>query len=371
MADLYWILGLISRGEKAKALTELARILREDPKNIEAWSLMAHALEDPQKKKDCFRQILKLDPNNELARNALEAANKAPESGPVLPLASITEPLHPAVSAAIKLETDPLAALLLAPETIINTPILHAPTAQPAPATPPPAIISAPTVPPPAALPLAVPLPANTPPLTSQDTATLALALTAKGKNKEALKVLDEGLQIYPEDKTLWNTFLGLSPSPEHSLAVIQRWLEKYPQSPAILEAQEAVNKEILFLANEGCMMKALYLFVGTLSLMLLILIMQLPSLIVNGKMAESGNIPSSALEGLAYLWAMVFALVIFFIMLFTLLYGSRGTWLGRMKDNILKWAVCFFLLFIPVGWYFMGRGIYIFFFVDMGKRKE
>ncbi len=58
---------LIEFGDKAGALKELTRIVQADPKNVDAWFLMIDALDDPAKKVDCYRQILRLEPDNQFA----------------------------------------------------------------------------------------------------------------------------------------------------------------------------------------------------------------------------------------------------------------------------------------------------------------
>jgi hypothetical protein len=59
---------LIEFGDKPGAVSELTRILQADPQDVDAWFLMVDALEDPEKKADCYRQILRLDPDNQFAQ---------------------------------------------------------------------------------------------------------------------------------------------------------------------------------------------------------------------------------------------------------------------------------------------------------------
>lgn len=83
MTDLYRILGMISRGQKHAASVELGHLLRNEPENVQAWSLMALAVEDPRKKMDCYRRVLQIDPGNSNALDqlrALQTAAAAPEA---------------------------------------------------------------------------------------------------------------------------------------------------------------------------------------------------------------------------------------------------------------------------------------------------
>ncbi|MCD4674127.1 MAG: hypothetical protein K8R77_15805 [Anaerolineaceae bacterium] len=80
MSDLYYILGMISRGEAHAASVELTRLLQSEPQNVQAWSLMALAVESPQKKIDCYRRILQIDPANSNALTQLKALGAAPEA---------------------------------------------------------------------------------------------------------------------------------------------------------------------------------------------------------------------------------------------------------------------------------------------------
>ena len=54
----------IESGDLEGARRELASLLRLDPQNVPAWGLLATLLEDPARQADCYRQILRLDPEN-------------------------------------------------------------------------------------------------------------------------------------------------------------------------------------------------------------------------------------------------------------------------------------------------------------------
>ena len=69
---------LLEFGDKPGAVIELTRILHADPDNIDAWFLMVDALDDPTKKTDCYRQILRIDPRNQFAQIHLQKLDRRP-----------------------------------------------------------------------------------------------------------------------------------------------------------------------------------------------------------------------------------------------------------------------------------------------------
>jgi hypothetical protein len=48
----------------------LAAILKQDPKNEQAWLFLTLCMEDPQQKRDCLQQVLAINPHNEPALRA-------------------------------------------------------------------------------------------------------------------------------------------------------------------------------------------------------------------------------------------------------------------------------------------------------------
>ncbi len=67
MADLNHARGLLAQGDQEGAVRELVDVLHRNGKNIDAWLLLADLLEDPRERKDCYKQVLKLDPDNQQA----------------------------------------------------------------------------------------------------------------------------------------------------------------------------------------------------------------------------------------------------------------------------------------------------------------
>ncbi|MBL8097369.1 MAG: hypothetical protein JNL73_24530 [Anaerolineales bacterium] len=64
----------LDRGDRTHAEKLLARLLREQPRNDQAWVLMAETQTDPQRQRDCLNQALRINPANEIARLMLEPA---------------------------------------------------------------------------------------------------------------------------------------------------------------------------------------------------------------------------------------------------------------------------------------------------------
>lgn len=62
----------LRNGDRNRALKQLSVFLRKNPQNIDAWYLMAQLVENPIHKVDCYRQILKIDPNHDKAQEILK-----------------------------------------------------------------------------------------------------------------------------------------------------------------------------------------------------------------------------------------------------------------------------------------------------------
>lgn len=79
-------------GNKAGALQIFLEILKREPNNEIVWLWLAACVDKPEQKKDCFRKVLAINPNNINAQKALAElelqtapiASPAPKSGTVL-----------------------------------------------------------------------------------------------------------------------------------------------------------------------------------------------------------------------------------------------------------------------------------------------
>ncbi|GJM42758.1 MAG: hypothetical protein DHS20C20_30400 [Ardenticatenaceae bacterium] len=110
----------IKSGDKQAGKAVLLRILKTDPANSRAWMYMSAVVNKPEMKRKCLEEAIELQPNNEMARNALAKLNQKypppalPEETAVLdneeqwlpesfrevtptikPIPSITPPQHP------------------------------------------------------------------------------------------------------------------------------------------------------------------------------------------------------------------------------------------------------------------------------------
>jgi len=59
------VIRLLKVGDKAEALPLLAKILKSDPNFVQAWYLLGMTIDDKEKKRRAFNQVLKLDPAHE------------------------------------------------------------------------------------------------------------------------------------------------------------------------------------------------------------------------------------------------------------------------------------------------------------------
>ncbi len=71
----------LQAGQTAQARTMLAALLRQDPQYAAAWVWMGKAVDDPEKRKECFSRALRLDPDNDEARLGMVALLSGPQAG--------------------------------------------------------------------------------------------------------------------------------------------------------------------------------------------------------------------------------------------------------------------------------------------------
>ena len=60
-----------NQGDKAKAMSFLKEVLSANPKDVDAWLVLAAILDDPERKRQSLNRVLSLDPTNKLAREEL------------------------------------------------------------------------------------------------------------------------------------------------------------------------------------------------------------------------------------------------------------------------------------------------------------
>jgi hypothetical protein len=78
MSDLDQVKGLLAQGDKENAVVQLASILLENRNDVEAWLLMGEIIDDPSRKKDCYRWALRLAPHNLFALTQLQELESPP-----------------------------------------------------------------------------------------------------------------------------------------------------------------------------------------------------------------------------------------------------------------------------------------------------
>jgi hypothetical protein len=110
MADINRARMLVARGDHEAATQELVDILHNNGRNIEAWLMLADLVEDPDERKDCYNQILKIDPSNQQARlqlnllggkPAMKFGKAEPRRAEKAPEAPAEPPPGPAVAIAM------------------------------------------------------------------------------------------------------------------------------------------------------------------------------------------------------------------------------------------------------------------------------
>ncbi|MCS6872275.1 MAG: hypothetical protein RML95_12000 [Anaerolineae bacterium] len=74
----------VAAGDKPKARQLLEQALTIDDSNVQAWLLMARAVDTPRERRICYENVLDIDPNNAEARRALESLKPSPPSSATL-----------------------------------------------------------------------------------------------------------------------------------------------------------------------------------------------------------------------------------------------------------------------------------------------
>ncbi len=86
MTDQYQSLkNLLESGDKEGAIKQLAAILGQNPRNIDAWLLLAKLMDNNARKADCYRQVLRIDPNHAVALKGLQAFSDPPKAASPVP----------------------------------------------------------------------------------------------------------------------------------------------------------------------------------------------------------------------------------------------------------------------------------------------
>lgn len=85
MSNLDQAKHLIAKGDKDKAIGLLASILLKNKNEVEAWLLLGEMIDDPSRKKDCYRQVVRLSPHHLHALTRLQELGALPPAQPPSP----------------------------------------------------------------------------------------------------------------------------------------------------------------------------------------------------------------------------------------------------------------------------------------------
>jgi hypothetical protein len=87
MSDLDRAIELVIQGDKENAMRQLASLLMRNKDEVEAWMLLGELIGDPSKKKDCYKQVLRLSPSSRYALKKLQELEPPP---PIEPAAIVS-----------------------------------------------------------------------------------------------------------------------------------------------------------------------------------------------------------------------------------------------------------------------------------------
>jgi hypothetical protein len=100
----------IKAGDKAEARRLLGRVIRQNPRDEQAWLWMSGAVDAAQDRAACLTKVLAINPHNETAQRGLAALQKELSTAPVVPIE--TQPVPQAKPNLVQsvLGADPPAA---------------------------------------------------------------------------------------------------------------------------------------------------------------------------------------------------------------------------------------------------------------------
>lgn len=93
-----------NQGDKTKAMDFLKQVVAANPNDVDAWLVLAAVVDEPERKRQCLKRVLTLDPVNQLARDELFEMDRIAMGGePSLDL----EPIPAVVPEVIEPPTKP------------------------------------------------------------------------------------------------------------------------------------------------------------------------------------------------------------------------------------------------------------------------
>lgn len=96
------------QGENEKATNYLKQVLEANPNDVDAWLVLAAVMDDPQRKRQCLKRVIALDPVNQVAHDELMEMDRAE-------MDDSSRPTQPSASALSKPDTDSIS--MYQPET--------------------------------------------------------------------------------------------------------------------------------------------------------------------------------------------------------------------------------------------------------------
>ena len=95
MSDINKVKELIAKGDKEQTIGLLASILLKNTDDLESWMLLGELIDDPAKKRSCYKQVLRLSPGHLLALQRLQELDGPPPDPPPAANAREAQALHP------------------------------------------------------------------------------------------------------------------------------------------------------------------------------------------------------------------------------------------------------------------------------------
>ncbi len=128
-------ISLIKSGDKQNGRRLLAEVLRADPGNETAWLWMSSVVANDKRRYDCLRQVLKINPNHQLAKTGLAQLQPKQESQPQ-PTESPEQLVSPPSKAQLKMAESPWPVAdpaTVEPKKVSEDVTVSAPEGQPKP----------------------------------------------------------------------------------------------------------------------------------------------------------------------------------------------------------------------------------------------
>ncbi|WP_054537414.1 hypothetical protein [Herpetosiphon geysericola] len=71
-------------GDLARARSQLALVIQQEPNNVLAWLMLSEVVQQPERQRECLQRVLALEPHNQTAQKRLAAIDQ-PAIAPAKP----------------------------------------------------------------------------------------------------------------------------------------------------------------------------------------------------------------------------------------------------------------------------------------------